>query len=260
MEYETLVFEVKEKIGWITLNRPKAMNAMNTKMVKEFSDLMDKIQENEDVGVVIIKGSGDKAFSAGADLKEIAALGIKGAFDYSRSGQALFRKIEQSGKPVIASINGMSMGGGAEMILSCHLRIAAEGVTIGFPEAGLGGIPAMGGTQRLPRLIGKSVALSFLLSGDMISAEKGVELGLIHKVVPKDELEKKSEGLAKKLLKKSPLSLKFIIQAVNNGMEGHVEEGLLLESTFMAAMTGSEDKKEGIKAIFEKRAPVFKGE
>lgn len=260
MEYKTIVFEPKEQIGWITLNRPEAMNAFNTTMVAELGDLMGQVEKDKEIRVVVVNGAGDKAFSAGADLKEIQALTVKDAFDYSRAAHRVFDGIEQSGKPVIACINGMAMGGGAELALSCHLRVASDASKISFPEAGLGGIPGMGGTQRLPRLIGRGRALAYLLTGDVIEAEKGLELGLIHKVFPKDELPTGIEKLAKALLKKSPLSLKYIIQAVMNGVDGHIEEGLLLESSLMAAMSGSEDKKEGIKAIFEKRAPVFKGD
>lgn len=260
MEYKTLLFESRQQIGWITLNRPKAMNALNTTMIQELGDVMEEVEGDSEIGVAIITGAEGRAFSAGADLKEIEALKIKGAFDYSRSAHRVFNRIEQSGKPVIACINGLAMGGGAEIALSCHLRIASEGAKLGFPEVGLGGIPGMGGTQRLPRLIGKGAALPYLLTGDMIDVNRGLQLGLIHKVLPKEEIQGAAEDMAKNLLKKSPLSLKFIIQAVSNGMEGHLEEGLVLESALMAAMSASEDKNEGIKAIFEKRAPVFKGD
>lgn len=259
MEYTTILYEPKDQIGWIILNRPEAMNALNTTMIQELDDVMGKAEADPQIRVAIITGAGDKAFSAGADLKEIEALRIREAFDYSRSAHRVFNRIEQLGKPVIACINGLAMGGGAELALSCHLKIASERAKLGFPEAGLGGIPGMGGTQRLPRLIGRSSALYYLLVGDMIDAERGLQLGLIHKAVPVEELRKEAEELAKSLLKKSPLSLKFIIHAVTNGLEGHLEEGLVLESALMAAMSASEDKEEGIKAIFEKRPPVFKG-
>ncbi|UCF57183.1 MAG: enoyl-CoA hydratase/isomerase family protein [Deltaproteobacteria bacterium] len=260
MGYKNILYETKEGIGWITLNRPEAMNALNTAMIQELGDAMEKVEGDSETGVVIIMGAGDKAFSAGADLKEIQKLTIKGAFDYSRLAHRIFSQIEQSGKPVIACINGMAMGGGAELALSCHLKIASDRARLSFPEAGLGGIPGMGGTQKLPRLIGKSVALYYLLTGDTISAEIGLQLGLIHKVSPPEELRGGAEDLAKNLLKKSPLSLKFVIQAVTNGTEGNIEEGLVLESALMAAMTSSGDKEEGIKAIFEKRPPKFKRE
>ena len=260
MEYETLIYEAKEGIAWITLNRPKAMNALNTRMIGELGDVIDTIERDDGVRVAVIKGEGGKAFSAGADLKEIAALKIKSAFDYSRVAHRVFNRIEQCGKPVIACVNGMAMGGGAELALSCHLRVAVEGAQLGFPEAGLGGIPGMGGTQRLPRLIGKGIALSYLLTGDMIQADQGLQFGLYQKVFSGEDLEQGTEKLAKKLAKKSPLSVKFIIQAVARGVDGDIEEGLVLESALMALMSSSEDSKEGIKAIFEKRPPTFKGE
>ena len=260
MEYEALKMEIKDGIAWITLSRAKAMNALNVKMIHELADVVSVVNENSDVRVGIITGEGEKAFSAGADLQEINALTIKSAFDYSRLAHKVFSSIEESGKPMIAGIHGLAMGGGAELALCCHIRIAAENVKLSFPEAGLGGIPGMGGTQRLPRLIGKSRALGYLLTGEAITAEKGFEMGLFHKVVPIEKVKETAENMAKELAKKSPMSIKFIIQAVEHGIEIPLSEGLTLESALMAAISGSEDKKEGMKAIFERRAPLFKGE
>lgn len=260
MEYQNLIYEQKDEIAWITLNRPKAMNALNTALIQELMDVFEKVEVDDAVRVAVIKGAGGKAFSAGADLKEIEALGTKSAFDYSRVAHRAFSRIEQQGKPVIACINGMAMGGGAELALSCHMRIASNNSQLGFPESGLGGIPGMGGSQRLPRLIGKSLGLSYLLTGDMITAEDGLRLGLYYKILPDEEIEAGAEKVAKKLAKKSPMSLKFIIQAVVNGLEESMEGGLVLESALMSAMSTSEDKKEGLKAIFEKRTPNFKGQ
>jgi enoyl-CoA hydratase len=260
MDYENILYEPKDGIGWITINRPKAMNALSTSLLAELCDAIKTVEENGDIRAVVILGAGEKAFSAGADLGEIKDLKIRGAFDYSRAAHRAFNAIEQCAKPVIACINGLAMGGGAELALSCHIRVASEGAKIGFPESGLGGIPGMGGTQRLPRLIGKGVALSCLLTGDMIRAEQGLNCGLYYKIFPNEEVVQGAEALAKKLLQKSPLSLKFIIQAVTNGLEGNIEEGLVLEAALMAALKNSEDAKEGLKAIFEKRPPTFKGE
>lgn len=260
MEYETLLYEAKNQVGWITLNRPAAMNALNTAMIRELGDGMQKLEEDAAIRVVVIKGAGEKAFSAGADLKEIAVLGTKGAFDYSRAAHRVFNSIERFGKPVIGCINGLAMGGGAELALSCHIRIASEKAKLSFPEAGLGGIPGMGGTQRLPRLLGRSLGLFYLLTGERIGPELAVQAGLYHKTVKDEELLGAVEEMANGLAKKSPLSLKFIIQAVTGGMEGSLEEGLVLESSLMSAISGSEDKKEGLNAIAEKRPPHFKGE
>ena len=260
MDYENILYEPKDGIGWITINRPKAMNALSTSLLAELCDAFKTLEEDGNIRAVVIKGAGEKAFSAGADLGEIKDLKIRGAFDYSRAAHRAFNAVEQCGKPVIACINGLAMGGGAELALSCHIRVAAEGAKIGFPESGLGGMPGMGGTQRLPRLIGKGAALSYLLTGDMIKAEQGLKLGLYHQIFPNEEVAQGAEGLAKKLIKKSPLSLKFIIQAVTNGLEGNIEEGLVLEAALMAALKNSEDAEEGLKAIFEKRPPTFKGE
>lgn len=260
MDYQNILYEPKDGIGWITINRPKAMNALSTSLLAELCDAFKTLEEDGNIRAVVIKGAGEKAFSAGADLGEIKDLKIRGAFDYSRAAHRAFNAVEQCGKPVIACINGLALGGGAELALSCHIRVAAEGAKIGFPESGLGGMPGMGGTQRLPRLIGKGAALSYLLTGDMIKAEQGLKLGLYHQIFPNEEVAQGAEGLAKKLVKKSPLSLKFIIQAVTNGLEGNIEEGLVLEAALMAALKNSEDAEEGLKAIFEKRPPIFKGE
>jgi len=258
-DYETLQLKTEEKIGWIMLNREKALNALNKRMINELGDVVEKIQNDPKVGVGIIIGGGHKAFSAGADLQEIKALTIKDAFDYSQTAQNVFNCIEKSEKPIIACVNGIAMGGGAELALSCHLRVASKNAKLSFPEAGLGGIPGMGGTQRLPRLIGKSFCLYFLLTGKAITAEQGYQLGIFHKVVDPEEVESAAEALAKDLLKKSPLSMKSIIQAVTIGSDGALLNGLALESALMAAMSESEDKEEGIKAIFEKRLPSFSG-
>ena len=230
MSYENIICESKDRTAWITLNRGKAMNALNTAMLRELGDALDKIEADADVRVVVITGAGEKAFSAGADLSEIKSLKVAESFDYSRAAHRVFDRIEKFGKPVIACINGMALGGGAELALSCHLKIAAQGAKISFPESGLGGVPAMGGTQRLPRLIGKNLALYYLLSGEAIKAEDGQRYGLIHKVAPKEELVAATEALVKTLLQKSPLSMKFIIQAVTSGMEGHQDEGLMMET------------------------------
>ncbi len=260
MDYQNILYEPKDGIGWISINRPKAMNALSTSLLAELCDAFKTLEEDGNIRAVVIKGTGEKAFSAGADLGEIKDLKIRGAFDYSRAAHRAFNAVEQCGKPVIACINGLAMGGGAELALSCHIRVAAEGAKIGFPESGLGGIPGMGGTQRLPRLIGKGAALSYLLTGDMIKAEQGLKLGLYHQIFPNEEAVQGAETLAKKLVQKSPLSLKFIIQAVTNGLEGNIEEGLVLEAALMAALKNSEDAEEGLRAIFEKRTPTFKGE
>jgi len=260
MDYENILYEPKDGIGWITINRPKAMNALSTTLLAELCNAIKTVEEDGDIRVVVIKGAGEKAFSAGADLGEIKDLTIKGAFDYSRAAHRALNAVEQCAKPVIACINGLAVGGGAELTLGCHIRVAAEGAKIGFPESGLGGIPGMGGTQRLPRLIGKGVALSYLLTGDMIKTEQGLNCGLYYQIFPNEEVVQGAEALAKKLAQKSPLSLKFIIQAVANGLEGNIEEGLVLEAAFMAAIKNSEDSAEGLKAIFEKRPPTFKGE
>lgn len=260
MTYENILYEKKGPTAWITLNRPKAMNALSTTLISELCKAIKEAEVDAEVHVVVIKGAGEKAFSAGADLQELQPLKIRGAFDYSRSAHRAFSTIEQCSKPVIACVNGLAIGGGAELALSCHMRLASEKTKMGFPESGLGGIPGMGGTQRLPRLIGKSAALPYLLSGEMIKADEGNKLGLFFKVFSVEELDKGAASIAESLAKKSPLALKLIIQAVTNGTEGNLEEGLVLEAALMAALKNSEDAQEGLKALFEKREPQYTGE
>jgi enoyl-CoA hydratase len=260
MEFRNVILEAKEGVAWVTINRPNAMNALNVATFEELGQVMGEMEKAPDVLVVIIRGAGEKAFVAGADIEEVSKLGLKDSLVYSRRGQGVFTQIERLGKPVIAAINGLALGGGLELALACTLRVMSEGAKLGFPELSLGGLPGLGGTQRLPRLIGKSRALWYVTTGEMIDAAKALEMGLVHKVVPLATLEEECKKLAQTLAKKSPLAMRLALQAIHSGMEVSQEEGFILEAASMAITSLSNDKKEGISAFFEKRPPKFTGD
>ncbi len=259
MEWKYLLYEEREGIGIITINRPDKLNALNKELLGELRGLIEGVRANGQIKVVILTGSGEKAFVAGADIGEIAELGLTNAFAFSRDLQQVTNEIESLGKPVIGGINGLALGGGFELALACHLRIFSENAKVGLPEVGLGAIPGMGGTQRLPRIIGKTRALWTILTGEMIDAESGLRMGLANKVVPPANLMEACLEVGKTLLKKGPLAISLVLQAVNSGLEMGQTEGLILESTLMTLACASEDKNEGIKAFLEKRKPSFKG-
>lgn len=259
MELKNLLFEENEGIGIITINRPEKLNALNKKVLSELKDVFERVRSDEKIKVVIMTGSGEKAFAAGADINEIAALGLANAFTFSREAQQVTNAIENLGKPVIAGVNGLALGGGCELALACTLRIFSENAKMGLPEVGLGAIPGIGGTQRLPRIIGKGRAFWYLMTGETIDAQTALSIGLANKVVPIGNLINTCLGVAKTLLSKGPLALSLVLEAVNHGLEVGQNEGLVLESALMTIACASEDKNEGIKAFLEKRKPNFKG-
>jgi enoyl-CoA hydratase len=259
MGVKNLLFEEREGIGIITINRPEKLNALNKALLGELRGLLERVKQDEKIRVLIITGSGEKAFAAGADIGEILDLGLTNTFNFTRDGQQVTIGIEKMGKPVIAGINGLALGGGFELALACTFRIVSENARMGLPEVGLGAMPGMGGTQRLPRLIGKSRALWYVLTGELIDAETALRLGLVNKVVPVGKVMETCLDVAKTLLGKGPLAMNCVLQAVNWGLEIGQEEGLILESTLTAIACASEDKNEGIKAFLEKRKPNFKG-
>ncbi|MEW6423274.1 MAG: enoyl-CoA hydratase-related protein [Bacillota bacterium] len=256
MEYTNIIVELDEKVALVTLNRPP-VNSINSGLLEELNDILDKLAQSQEARVLVITGAGEKAFSAGADITEFAEIraGKKRAVDV----HDLFFKIENLTKPVIAAINGYALGGGCELAMSCHLRIAAREAKIGLPEVRLGIIPGWGGTQRLPRLIGKAKALELMLTGDHISAEEAMRLGLVNKVVPGVELMDETRKLAGRLASGAPLAMQAILRAVTKGLEVPIEEGIKFEKEGTALVFSSEDAKEGSKAFLEKRAPVFTG-
>jgi enoyl-CoA hydratase len=259
MEWKNLLFEEREGIGIVTINRPDKLNALNKALLVELSQVLRTVRSNEGIKVLILTGSGEKAFAAGADINEIAELGSTNAFSYSRDAQEVANEIEHLGKPVIAGVNGLALGGGCELALACTLRIWSEKAKMGLPEAGLGAVPGIGGTQRLPRLIGKGRALWYLLTGETIDAQTALSIGLANKVVPVGDLMDACLGVGKTLLSKGPLAMSLVLEAVNHGLEVAQDKGLVLEAALMTIACTSEDKNEGIKAFLEKRKPNFKG-
>ena len=259
MNYDNLNFMTMDGIGVLTINRPKALNALNAETIREIRSLLSEVKDNKAIRVLIITGAGEKAFVAGADIGEIKDVGLKDGFDALRVGHQMNSDIETLGIPTIAAVNGLALGGGCELALACTLRIVSENAKLGLPELGLGVIPGYGGTQRLARLIGKGRALWFLLTGDMIDAARAVDLGLANLMVKPDELMEKTLEVAKKIATKAPLAVKMALVAVKYGLETELETALILEAALANVVIASEDKAEGIAAFFEKRKPEYKG-
>ncbi len=256
---ETVTYEKKGAIAYVTLNRPKVLNALNKTALADLRAAFEDARDDSSLHGVILTGAGDKSFIAGADINEVATDTPVQAEEKTRRGQHLMDLIENLGKPVVAAINGFALGGGCEAALACTIRLAAESAKFGLPEVRLGIIPGYGGTQRLPRLVGKGVALQLILSGAMIDAQEAYRVGLVNEVVPKAELIGRAEAILNQIGANAPLSVRYALEAVNKGMETSVAEGLVLESTFVAICTSTEDKKEGTSAFLQKRPPQFQG-
>jgi enoyl-CoA hydratase/carnithine racemase len=259
VKLENVVYEKKGPIAYVTLNRPKVMNALNKETINELRAAFDDAREDSVVHGVILTGGGEKAFAAGADIAEIANNTAVEAEEGTRRGQALTDLIENLGKPVIAAVNGFALGGGCELAMACSIRIAAESAKFGQPEVKLGVMPGYGGTQRMPRLIGRGRALKLILSGDIIDAAEAYRIGLVDELVPGVALIERAETILKKIVANAPLSVKYALEAVNKGLETSVAEGLLIEASLFAVCASTDDKKEGTSAFLEKRAPKFQG-
>ncbi len=259
MGYENVIYEVKEGKGFLTVNRPDKLNALNGQTVDEILHVLSLVKSDEPVRVLIVTGAGQKAFVAGADISEIQGLGLKTGLDFSRKGQEMNRQLEELGKPSIAAVNGLALGGGCELALACTFRILSENAKLGLPELALGAIPGYGGTQRMSRIIGKSRTLWLLLTGDMVGAQDALQLGLANMVVKSDELIDAAAGVANKIAQKAPLAVKMALMAVNHGAETDLESGLFLEAALSNILVGTKDKEEGIRAFMEKRKPSFTG-
>jgi enoyl-CoA hydratase len=259
MDYNNILYEVEEKIAFLTINRPKRLNALNVATIEEIGHALAQARNADEVRVIILTGSGDKAFVAGADINEFEGVGLGGGFDFARRGQKLTTDLENIGKPSIAAVNGLALGGGCELALACTFRILADHVKLGLPELGLGVIPGYGGTQRLARVVGKSRALWAMLTGDMIGAQDALQMGLANMVVKTEELMDVAKKVANKIVEKAPLAVKMALIAVNQGVQTDQETGLILEAAFGNLVLVSEDKEEGVKAFIEKRKPNFKG-
>ena len=259
MAYETLLYEKRDSIGYVTINRPDKLNALNRQVMDELDDCFRAIQNDEEVSEVILTGAGEKAFVAGADLQELATLAPLEGRDFSRRGQRIFDLIENLGKPVIAAVNGYALGGGCELAMACTLRIASENARFGQPEVKLGLIPGCAGTQRLARLVGKGRALEMILSGEAIDAQEAYRIGLVNQVVPAAELAAAAETLARKIAANAPLAIKFALEAVNRGLEMTREQGQFLEAVLFGLCCTTADMKEGTRAFLEKRSAKFVG-
>ena len=241
MSFENITLEKKDKTGWLTISRPEAMNVLSMATVLEIEKALDDIEQDEN------------------DLKELGKLDLMWNMNYSRACHRVFGKIEKMGKPFIVGINGMAMGGGFELILACPLRVMSDKAHLSFPELGLGAIPGAGGTQRLPRLIGKSRAVWYILTGERIGAETALNMGLVHKVVAPELVHGECEKLASLICQKGPLATRLALEAINSGAEIDLGNALELETALMGLASASEDAKEGIQAIMGKRPPSFKG-
>ena len=258
LKLENVVYEKKGAIAYVTLNRPKVMNALNKATIYELRSAFEDARDDLAVRGVILTG-GEKAFAAGADIAEIANNTAVEAEQASRRGQALTDLIENLGKPVVAAVNGFALGGGCELAMSCAIRIAAESAKFGQPEVKLGVMPGYGGTQRLPRLVGRGRALKLILSGDIIDAAEAYRIGLVDELELDGHVVERAETVLKKIIANAPLSVKYALEAVNKGLETSVAEGLLIEASLFAVCASTDDKKEGTSAFLEKRAPKFQG-
>jgi enoyl-CoA hydratase len=256
---ENVLYEKKESIAYITLNRPKVLNALSHRTFEDLKTAFEDARDDAGVRGVILTGAGDKAFIAGADISELATTTAVEAEGGSRFGQEVLNLIENLGKPVIAAINGFALGGGCETAMACTMRVASEHAKFGQPEVKLGLIPGGGGTQRLPRLIGKGRALQLILSGEMISAQEAYRIGLVNEVVPAAEVIPRAEAILKQIFANAPFAVKYSIEAVNRGLETTQTEGQALEASFFGLCAGTEDKKEGTQAFLQRRAPKFQG-
>lgn len=257
--YENVLYEKRGSIAHVTVNRPKVLNALNTSTWNDLQTAFEAAKADASVRGVILTGAGDKAFIAGADISELAHLGAYEAEESSRLGQHVLDLIENLGKPVIAAINGFALGGGCETAMACTMRIAAENAKFGQPEVKLGLLPGGGGTQRLPRLVGKGRALQLILTGETISAQEAYRIGLVNEVVAAASLIERAETILQQVAANAPIAVKFSLDAVNKGLDISQSEGFALEAAYFGICAATEDKQEGTSAFLEKRAPQFQG-
>ena len=259
MAYENLLYEVKDSIARITFNRPTVLNALNRKTIEELGECLNAARHDDTVRVLILTGAGEKAFVAGADINELAKQTPVNGKEFALFGQEVIHRLETIGKPSIAAINGVALGGGCEVALACTMRIASKNAKLGQPEVKLGILPGYGGSQRLPRLCGKGVAQELILTGEMITADEALRIGLVNRVVELSELLATAEAIAKKIVANAPLAVKYAMEAVERGMEMPQEEGMFLEATLFGLCCATEDMREGTRAFLEKRPAKFEG-
>jgi enoyl-CoA hydratase/carnithine racemase len=259
LKLANVLYEKKNGIAYVTVNRPKVLNALNTPTWRDLRTAFEDARDDVTVRGAILTGAGDKSFIAGADISELAQVTAFEAEQSSRFGQDVLDLIENLGKPVIAAVNGFALGGGCETAMACTIRIAVDNAKFGQPEVKLGLLPGGGGTQRLPRLVGKGRALQLILSGEMIDAREAYRIGLVNEVVPAADLIARAEAVLKKIGANAPIAVKLSLEAVNKGLETSQAQGLLLEASYFGLCAATEDKKEGTSAFLEKRAPQFHG-
>jgi enoyl-CoA hydratase len=259
MSYENILFDKKEGIATITFNRPKVLNALNRKTVEELESALLDVRGDGSVRVVILTGAGEKAFVAGADIGELAEQTPVGGKEFSLFGQGVFHLLETIGKPSICAINGFALGGGCELALCCSIRIASRTARLGQPEVKLGILPGYGGSQRLARLCGKGMAHELCLTGEMISAEEALRIGLVNHVYEPAELLPAAQAMARKIIANAPVAVKYTMEAIERGTEMPLAEGLFLEATLFGVACATEDMREGTRAFLEKRPAAFKG-
>jgi len=259
MPYENLLLDIKDQIARVTFNRPTVLNALNFKTVDELSHCLDALKGDASVRVLILTGSGEKAFVAGADINELARQTPLDGKDTALRGQSVFRKLETMGKPSIAAINGFALGGGCELALACTMRIASRNARLGQPEVKLGILPGYGGSQRLSRLCGKGIAHEMILTGEMIGAEEALRIGLLNRVTEPGDLLATAESIARKIIANAPLAVKYSMEAIESGAEMPLQEGLFLEATLFGLCCATDDMREGTRAFLEKRPARFQG-
>ena len=259
MAYQTLIVNTRDRISTVTVNRPDKLNALNAECKRELRETFAALKSDHTVDVVILTGAGEKAFVAGTDIGELKGLGPESGKEFAEGGQSLFDLIKHLGKPVIAAVNGFALGGGCELALACHIRIAAENAKFGQPEVNLGVIPGYGGTQRLARLVGVGHAAEMILTGAPIDALEALRIGLVTKVVPSPELLTAAEGIARTIGGKGQLAIRMSLKALNATLELPLSEGLTIEAALFGESCGTEDAREGIEAFLQKRKPQFKG-
>ncbi|MDO8784649.1 MAG: enoyl-CoA hydratase-related protein [Syntrophales bacterium] len=258
MGREFISYEMEKATAIIVINRPP-VNALNTDLMNELGDVFEEIGRKADVRAVILTGAGGRVFVAGADVNEILGYGREGGEDFSLRGQKIINKIANFNRPVICAVNGLALGGGCELAMACDIRIMSEKASIGQPESGLGVIPGAGGTQRLPRLVSRGMAKLLLFTGDSISAQEALRIGLVEKVVPADQVLDAAKEVADKIANKGPEAIRLIKHAINEGLDMPLSDALNLERRLFGEVCGTEDKNEGIRAFLEKRAPKYQG-
>jgi enoyl-CoA hydratase len=258
MGYELLTFQVAERIATITVNRPDKLNALNDALMRELGTAIDEARTRDDVGAVLLTGAG-RAFVAGADIAELADQSATEGKARAERGQQVFRRFEQSPKPTFAAVNGFALGGGCELAMACHIRLASDAAKFGQPEVKLGIVPGYGATQRLPRLIGKGRALQLLLTGEMIDAAEAYRIGLVNRVVPASELLDTTRAMLRDVLAQGPLAVALCIEAVDRGYDLPLDDAMALEASYFGLLSASADKAEGMRAFLEKRPAKFGG-